>query len=65
MTLEDHRTQAIRSCTLCDENGYRMGSTVCDHIDHRPIYARGMAAVNAVLEEARRSRLARPERTGE
>lgn len=46
---------AIVRCSLCDLSGYRLGSAVvCDHIDHRPAYDRGMAAVRAVLDQHRK-----------
>lgn len=49
------RNQAIVNCNLCDLNGYRAGSsTICDHVDHRPAYDRGMAAVRAVLDKSRK-----------
>ena len=39
---------AIARCHLCDTDGYR-GTSVCDHIDHRPAAARGMAKVRAAM----------------
>ena len=41
-------TLRIANCALCDEQGYR-GATICDHIDHRPAYRRGMDLVREVL----------------
>lgn len=35
----------IANCDLCDDTGYNAARRVCDHIDHRPAYDRGMAAV--------------------
>lgn len=39
---------AIEACTLCDADGYR-GVTVCDHTDHAPINARGMANLRRTM----------------
>ena len=39
---------AIDDCNLCDENGIRNGFA-CDHIDHRPAAARGMAKIRAAM----------------
>lgn len=39
---------AVVECFMCDDDGYR-GAQVCDHIDHAPAAARGMAKVRAVL----------------
>lgn len=43
---------AIANCGLCDRDGYR-GLHVCDHEDHRPAAARGMALVQAELDRAK------------
>jgi hypothetical protein len=46
---EAHRNaERIANCPLCNEDGYR-GCTICDHIDHRPAAARGMAKIRAAL----------------
>lgn len=47
----DTRRNALRiaNCALCDADGYTPGLAVCDHIDHRPAAARGMAAVRAAM----------------
>ncbi len=46
-------TPEIAECQLCDDDGYRRPelTTICDHIDHRPAYRAGMAAVRAVLQK--------------
>lgn len=38
----------IANCRLCDDHGYR-GGIPCDHIDHRPAYARGMANLRRAM----------------
>lgn len=43
----DHQA-AIDACALCDPDGTRNGFA-CDHIDHRPAAARGMAAIRAAM----------------
>jgi hypothetical protein len=46
---ETHRNGIrIANCSLCDTDGYR-GAIICDHIDRRPTYQRGMALVRAAL----------------
>lgn len=47
----DAHRNALRivNCELCDDDGYNAAGRICDHIDHRPAYARGMAKVRAVL----------------
>ena len=42
------RAQAIAECDLCDHEGTRNGFA-CDHIDHRPAAARGMARIRAAM----------------
>lgn len=39
----------IANCRLCDADGYTPNRIVCDHIDHRPVAARGMAKLRAVM----------------
>lgn len=39
----------IANCDLCDDNGYNAARRVCDHVDHRPAYERGMAAVREAM----------------
>lgn len=39
----------IANCGLCDADGYTPGLVVCDHIDHKPAAARGMAALRAAM----------------
>lgn len=40
----------ITDCDLCDDDGYVPGTGIrCDHRDHRPAYARGMAAVRKAM----------------
>lgn len=39
---------AIDACELCDHDGTRNGFA-CDHIDHRPAAARGMAAIREAM----------------
>jgi hypothetical protein len=46
--------QAISRCQLCDLQGYRPNGLLCDHVDHRPAYDRGMAAVREVLAKSKR-----------
>jgi len=43
---------AISRCPLCNLHGYRPNGLVCDHVDHAPAYARGMAAVRAALQKS-------------
>ena len=47
----DAKRNALRiaNCQLCDGDGYTPNRTICDHIDHRPAAARGMAAVRAAM----------------
>lgn len=54
-TAAEHRRNTLRiaNCGLCNDDGYR-GATICDHIDHRPAYARGMAKVRAALSKGDR-----------
>jgi hypothetical protein len=42
------RTAAIARCGLCNEDGY-IGSTVCDHTDHRAAAKRGMAMIRHAM----------------
>ena len=49
----------MNHCRLCNRDGYRPNGYICDHIDHRPAYERGMAAVRSELEASRR-KSARP-----
>lgn len=53
-TAAERRRNALRiaNCALCNDDGYR-GATICDHIDHRPAYKRGMALVRAALTKGR------------
>lgn len=39
---------AIDACDLCDHDGQRNGFP-CDHIDHRPAAARGMAKIREAM----------------
>ena len=43
-----HAQAAIDACALCDHEGTRNGFA-CDHIDHRPAAARGMAKIRAAM----------------
>lgn len=43
------RQNRIDTCTLCDDDGYINGATVCDHIDRTQTVANGMAAIRAAL----------------
>ena len=38
----------IANCTLCNDDGYR-GSIICDHVDHRPAYDRGMTNLRETM----------------
>jgi len=42
------RAQAVAECDLCDPDGIRNGFA-CDHVDHRPAAARGMAKIRAAM----------------
>lgn len=44
-------SQAIASCRLCDNEGYRPNGTVCDHQDRTVTATRGMAKVRAALAQ--------------
>lgn len=47
---EAHRNAIrIANCGLCDDDGYNAARVVCDHVDHRPAYERGMAAVREAM----------------
>lgn len=50
-TLEEQRAALIADCRLCDVNGYRVGGTLCDHIDHAAIAARHRGEIDAALNE--------------
>lgn len=51
------RAQAVVTCGLCDDDGYRCeGTVVCDHVDRSVIAARGIARVRAVLAAAKAKR---------
>lgn len=39
----------IADCGLCDDEGYTPGLMICDHIDHTPAYASGMAHLREVM----------------
>lgn len=39
----------IANCHLCDDDGYTPGLVVCDHIDHKPAAARGMARLREAM----------------
>lgn len=39
----------IADCDLCDDDGYTPGLVICDHRDHRPAAARGMAHLRDVM----------------
>ena len=39
----------VADCTLCDDDGYTPGLVICDHRDHRPAAARGMAHLRDVM----------------
>ena len=41
----------IAHCELCDDDGYRNGAVVCDHIDHSLAAKRGMYLIRQVLEK--------------
>lgn len=43
------RELRIANCRLCDDGGYTPNNIVCDHKDHRPAAARGMAAVREAM----------------
>ena len=45
---EHYRRQAIDECGLCDGDGQRNGFP-CDHTDHRPAAARGMAKIREAM----------------
>jgi hypothetical protein len=45
------RAEQIAACQLCDDDGYTPAGAVCDHIDHRPAAARGMALVREALQK--------------
>lgn len=47
-TRADLKAIHIRSCGLCDDDGYR-GHSVCDHQDHAAAAARGIEAVRAQM----------------
>lgn len=42
------RAHAIAECQLCDDSGIR-NRFPCDHVDHRPAYRRGIAAVREAM----------------
>jgi hypothetical protein len=42
------RAEAIRSCDLCDRDGYR-GGTVCSHVDYASAAKRGMAMIRHAM----------------
>lgn len=44
-------SQAIASCRLCDDDGYRPNGTVCDHVDRSATARAGMARVRAALAQ--------------
>ncbi len=47
---ESHRNALrIANCGLCDDDGYNAARRVCDHVDHAPVYERGMAAVREAM----------------
>ncbi|MGU3650642.1 hypothetical protein [Mycolicibacterium sp. A43C] len=54
-TPEQQRADAIRNCPLCNEHGYRMGSTLCDHFDYGPAAKRGVEACKAALRKGDRT----------
>lgn len=39
----------IANCRLCDPDGYTPGRMICDHVDHRPAAAKGMAELRRVM----------------
>jgi hypothetical protein len=43
--------RAAANCTLCDLHGYRPSGILCDHVDHRPAYDRGMALCRQALSK--------------
>lgn len=43
------KAEAIHACTLCDPDGYRPNSTVCDHNDHTATNTRGLQLARAAL----------------
>jgi hypothetical protein len=48
---------AIVNCGLCDTDGYTPAGQVCDHIDHRPAAARGMALIREALTKPKTGEL--------
>lgn len=46
---------AIDACDLCDHEGYRSNSAVCDHVDRTDITSRGMEKVRAALAKLPKS----------
>ena len=46
----DGGAAAINACNQCDEQGYRNGSIVCDHVDRAATTARGMQACRDALK---------------
>lgn len=55
----EDRARAIVECQLCDDDGYRNRSHVCDHVDRTETAARGIAKAREVLDaiNARRGAL--------
>lgn len=49
------REAIMFDCSMCDSRGYRPNGYVCDHVDHRPAYQRGMEMVAAALRASRKS----------
>lgn len=51
--------EAIRVCTLCDDDGYAGGAQICDHVDRRETNRRGSALVRAELDRLAAERKSR------
>jgi len=50
-SVDEQRAALIADCRLCDPNGYRVGGTLCTHIDHAAIAARHRGEIDAALNE--------------